>query len=203
MTVALVAYASAVLLVTVWAGLHLLPARPRGWPELPATYAALLRRRGRRRAVAAAVAELRAAGLVTVDERGRPRRTDATAHGDVSAFGDLSGPARAVHQALTTPRAPAALAVRAPVRAALRDATGELVRYRAVPEPRRWRLSRLALLGVVVVTLLGLTRAGALPAALLPLALGLLAGSVAAWFLPRRTIAGARLLRRHQAATGP
>ena len=187
---AVVAYLLAGVLWLLWAWLTAAPLRPRDEPELSAPQIALLRVRGRRAALIAAVTELYAAGLVVVGRRGQLRRRD------VAVPAGLSELARAVYRTLVLPRSLGSVALRAPVRAALRAAAGELARCGAAPSPRRSRWSRLALLSIVVVSLLGVTRAGALPPPLVLPAPLLVLAAVAAWFAPRRTVAGTRLLRR-------
>ena len=187
---AVVAYLLAAALGLWWCWLTATPVRLRGDPELSPAQVALLRQRGRRAALVAAVTELYVAGLVAVHGSGRLVR------GDAAMTADRSELARAVYRVLVVPRGLHRVALFAPVRAALRAAADGLARSGAAPIRTRWRLSRLALAGVVVVTLAGVTRAGALPPLLVLPAVVLVAASVAAWFLPRRTVAGARLLRR-------
>lgn len=198
---AVVAYLVAVGLGLLWCWLTATPVRLRGQPELSAPQVALLRPRGRRAALAAAVTELYAAGLVTLERSGRLRR------GDTPMPAGLPEVARAVYRTLVLPRSLRSVTVRAPVRAALRTATDQLARLGAVPTRARRRWSRLVLVAMVVVTLLGVTRAGALPPLLVLPALLLVVAALMAWFLPGRTIAGARLLRRLRAEqaerTGP
>ncbi len=188
--IALVAYLLAAALGLWWCWLTATPLRLRGEPELSAPQIALLRRRGRRAALIAAVTELYVAGLVEVHGSGR------LARGDAAMAADRSELARAVYRVLVVPRSLHRLAFHAPVRAALRAAADELARSGAAPTRTRWRLSRLALVGVVAVTLVGVTRAGALPPPLVLPAMVLVASALVAWFWPRRTVAGARLLRR-------
>jgi uncharacterized protein (TIGR04222 family) len=185
-----VVYASALLLGLCSFWLAATPLRLPGTPELSPSQIAMLRWRGRRAALVAAITELYAAGLVTVSGRGTLRR------GDAPVPQGLSELPRALYRVLVVPRSLRSLTSAAPVRAALRATSAELTATGAAPSHTRWWLSRAALLAALMVTLSATSRVGAVsPLLMLPTTL-LVSAAAAAWLLPRRTVAGARLLRR-------
>lgn len=166
-------------LAIAWAALVGLPLRARE-RELSASDLGLLRR-GRRAAVATAVLELHSEGLVEVRSRGDLARGRSPMR---SGFADLP---RSVYAALVVPVSLRGL--KAKVRRALAAATAGLAHSGLVPGRTRWLLARAILLVAAAVATIRLVD-GSEPAA------AVFASAIVAGFIPRRTVAGRRALRR-------
>jgi uncharacterized protein (TIGR04222 family) len=178
----------AVALVSGWLLLVGWPLSARRRIELSAPGMGFLRR-GERGALATAATALYVDGLAAVSRRGLLQRGQAPMRAGVEPF------AAAVYAAMPAPTRFRALSGRPRVRAAVATLVHELSRAGLIPGRVRWLLARAVLLATAVIS-------GArvldpeLPSELrVPYAIALTAAFVA-WWVPRRTVAGYRALRR-------
>lgn len=180
-------YGWTLALLAAWVLVMAFPMRASA-PEPGHAESGLLRR-GRWAALQAAVVRLHAAGLVEVDTEGRLARTKRKLRSDID------GLAQAVYAAMPEPTSVLMLRIRPGVRQALGELVQRLAAHGLVQGRRRWRFSRALLVVVAVLCVRQLT-GGAGTVVDAALAMVLLIAAVAAWFVPRRTVAGQRLLRQ-------
>jgi uncharacterized protein (TIGR04222 family) len=179
---------AAAALVPGWLLLVWWPVFARRRRELAAPAMGFLRR-GERGALGTAVTALYADGLIVVSRRGLLQRGASPMRAGVEPF------AAAVYAAMPAPTRIGALPARSRVRGAVATLVRDLSRAGLVPGRVRWLLARVVLLATAVVSGVRVLDPDLSWELRVPYAVALVL-VVAAWWVPRRTVAGYRALRR-------
>jgi uncharacterized protein (TIGR04222 family) len=169
------------------AALPLLPPAGPTAVDLSPTEVGLLRG-GAKAALVTALTALHADGLIEIRRQGGVRRASAAMPAGRDSF------ERTVYAALHTPAGVRSLATRLAIRRALAVLAGRLADLGLMPGRLSWSVGRMALVAVLAVVVARLVAGDTQrPTFAILTAAALIAGCL--WFLPRRTIAGHRVLR--------